>query len=68
MVATSYLTLLRWIFWQNLANSFMLVAFVLEPKLVENVPDYKSAELGTEQAIGPHAKPVLKPESNPAQT
>lgn len=67
-VVASYFTFLRWIFWLNLANSLVMVSFVMVPELIENVPDLTSmrkGELGGIQPPGPDGKPLPPPEFNP---
>lgn len=67
-VVASYFTFLRWIFWLNLANSLVMVAFVMVPELIENVPDLtamRKGELGAIQPLGSDGKPLPPPEFNP---
>lgn len=67
-VVASYFTFLRWIFWLNLANSLVMVSFVMVPELIENVPDLtgmRKGELGSIQLPGPDGKPAQPPEFNP---
>lgn len=67
-VVASYFTFLRWIFWLNLANSLVMVAFVMVPELIENVPDLtgmRKGELGMQQPLGPDGKSLPGPEFNP---
>lgn len=67
-VVASYFTFLRWIFWLNLANSLVMISFVMVPELIENVPDYtamRKGELGSVQPLGSDGKPVEPPEFNP---
>lgn len=67
-VVASYFTFLRWIFWLNLANSLVMVSFVMVPELIENVPDLtgmRKGELGSIQPPGIDGKPAKPPEFNP---
>lgn len=68
-VVASYFTFLRWIFWLNLANSLVMIAFVMVPELIENNPDptgMRKGDLGMQQQLDASGKPVNQlPEFNP---
>lgn len=67
-VVASYFTFLRWIFWLNLANSLVMVSFVMVPELIENVPDLtgmRKGELGIQRPTTTDGSLAPAPEFNP---